>query len=629
MERESVQEIIRRAETNYKLGYTILNDYVRWSLRDTVWKIYAYLNSRHTTGETDSLGREKPFFNIVTAAVNIWWKATNLDRKDIQVTPDSSKNVTEAFLANVLLQDWMKRARFGVFLKDWGRTLAQYGSAVVKFVVKDGELVGQVVSWLNLIVDPISFDAIPVIEMFYVTAAELRQNPAYDQEVVENLISATSATRRTLWGTKKDNQAGFIQLYEVHGMMPEALLSDDYQAAPDSEWKSYRQQMHVVSYIQGARGKIQDFTLYKGKEAKHPYMITHLMKEPGRTMCIGAVEYLFDAQWMANHTIKNWKDQLDLASKLVFQTADANFANRNVLTAIESGDILIHADNKPITQVPNTGHDITNLEGYLGQWNQLAQQVTNTPDALRGVTLPSATAYRQAALLSQSANSYFTIMTENKGLALEDILRTFVLPHLKTKLNNKDEVSAVLEDHNISKLDVMYLPKEAVRQYNQRAAKQVFDNTDALLKGGGQLSPIQPFNLQQEQQNVKGSMAQLGNQRFFAPGDVAWKDVFKDFEWDLDIQVTNEQHDKQMIFQTLSSVLQTIAGNPTILTDPNARMVFSKILDFTGIVSPIELQAPMAQTPTQQPTDQQAAPMSPAMAPNVRPVRQQGANLIS
>jgi hypothetical protein len=126
-------------------------------------------------------------------------------------------------------------------------------------------------------------------------------------------------------------------------------------------------------------------------------------------------------------------------------------------------------------------------------------------------------------------------------------------------------------------------------------------------------------------------MAPLGNQRFFSPDKVNWREVFKDLEWDMDIAVTNEQHDKQAIFQTLSSVLQTIAGNPTILTDPNARMVFSKILDYTGTVSPIELQSAAAQTPQQtaQPqTAQQIAPMNPAMAPNVLPQRSRGAPLV-
>lgn len=618
---KTVQEIVREAETNYKLGWVILNEHVRWSLRDTIWRIYAYLNSRHISGESDSLGREKPFFNIVTAAANIWFRATNLDRKDVQVQADSAENMAEAFLANVLLQDWMKRARFGQFLKNWGLTLAQYGSAVVKFVERDGELLCSVIPWLRLIVDPISFKAIPTIEVFYLTPSELRKNKNYDQQIVSNLITAHSSTRRTLWGTKKDNQAGFIPIYEVHGEMAEALLDDNVLGVDDQNplWTNYVQQMHAVSFISDKRGKNLDFTLYKGREKKHPYMITHLKEEDGRTLAIGAVEYLFDSQWMANHTIKAWKDQMDIASKLIFQTADTQFANRNVLTSIESGDILVHDLEKPLEQVPNEGHDITNLSSFLGQWNGIAQEITSTPDAMRGMTLPSATAYRQAAMLTQNANSFFTVVTETKGLYLEDIMREFVLPFIKTKLNHKDEVATILEDHQVTKLDSMYIPREAIRQYNKRMAESVFSNVNKILNRNGetdtsklQLSPIQPFNPQQEQQQVQQQMAPLGNQRFLDPGDVTWKIALKDLEWDLDIAVTNEQHDKQMIMTTLSTVLQTLAQNPMILQDKNAQLVFSQILNQTGVISPIQIST--ATTSGQQ-QPQQQLPMNTQQIP--------------
>src|SRR3990167_7474337 len=93
---QSIHEIIREAEENYTTGTTTLGTYVKWSMYETVEKIIAYLHSKHTSGEIDSLGRKKPFFNIVTAAVNIWYRATDIDRKDIVVLPNSSSTVVAA-----------------------------------------------------------------------------------------------------------------------------------------------------------------------------------------------------------------------------------------------------------------------------------------------------------------------------------------------------------------------------------------------------------------------------------------------------------------------------------------------------------------------------------------------------
>lgn len=571
---QSIHEIIRDAENNYIFGTTKLGNYVDFQMHDTIEKIAAYYYSKHTSGEKDSLGREKPFFNIVVAATNIWYRATDIDRKDINISASKSGGMILSFLGSVLLQNWMRKQRFGVFLNQWGRTLAQYGSAVSKFVEKDGELICSVIPWNRIICDPVDFYALPMIEKIYKTPAQLRKIKEYDQDAVENLIAATT-TRKTLQGQTKDLKSDFIELFEVHGELPLALLKKEPK---DEDWKEYRQQVHVVSYVQNKSGQYDDFTLYKGKEKKNPYMLHHLIEEDGRTLAIGAIEYLFDAQWMQNHSIKNMKDTLDIASKLVFQTSDGTYVNRNILSAVETGDILIHKTNEPLTQLNNSKADIVAFQNFANQWKVLAQEITSTPDSLRGNTLPSGTPYSLGAYLGQQASSLFEVMTENKGLAIEDMLREFVIPNLKTKMNTKEEVAAILQDHDIQKIDAMYIPKEAIKRYNQQAKEAVLN---------AEIPPM--FDQKTMEEQIKQELAPLGNQRFFTPEDVNWNVALKDLEWEAEVNITNENKDKQAVLTTLSTILQSVASNPAILQDPNAKLIFNKILNTVGNVSPIEL----------------------------------------
>ena len=590
---ESIHEIVREAEQNFTTGTVKIGKYVDWSLHDTIERIDAYLNSKHISGEKDSAGREKPFFNIVTAAVNIWYRATDIDRKDIRIMPDSAEHTAIAFIANVHLQNWMKSSRFATFLNDWGRALARYGSAVVKFVEKDGELVASVIPWNRMIVDSVDFDALPRIEKFYLTPAQLRKKEGYDQGVVNDLIETASA-RKTLDDEQVDQQNHFIELYEVHGMLPSYMLDDEPKPIEDEDAK-FVQQMHVISYVQGQDGKYHDFCLYKGREKKDPYMITHLIREDGRTLSIGAVEYLFNAQWMTNHSVKNMKDTLDISSKLIFQTSDAHYVGRNVLSSIESGQIMIHKVNEPLTQVNNSKPDIQAFQNFGQMWQSLAQEITSTPEALRGTTLPSGTPYSLGAYLGQNANSLFEIMTENKGNHIEDMMREYIIPHLMTKMDTKDEIVATLDAQGISEIDAMYIPREAVRRYNKRAV-------DTILEGGIP-SPFQP---EMEQQSVRDDMAPLGNKRFFKPdevGEKTWKQAQEGFAMTATVEVTNENTDKQAVLTTLSSVFQTIASNPAILQDQNAKMIFGAILSETGRISPIQLSTASAtRTPQVAPT---------------------------
>lgn len=574
--KDNICEIVREAEQNYVHGTTKLGEYVDWSMYDTVEKIFAYLNSKHTSGSTDSLEREKPFFNIVSAAVNIWYRATDIDRKNIKFIPTTNSSIPLAFVANILLRNWMNENRFGVFLNQWGRTLSQYGSANCKFIDKDSQLISSVIPWNRIICDQVDFDALPKIEKLYKTPAQLRKM-GYDEDVVENLIESVSA-RKTLQGITKDNMSDFIEIYEVHGELPLALLKKE---PADKDWKIYRQQMHIVSFLQNKSGEYDDFTLYKGKEDKDPYMLTHLIEEDGRSLSIGAVEYLFDAQWMQNHTVKNMKDLLDISSKLVFQTADPNFINRNILSAIETGDILIHSENKPLTQINNSKGDIVALQNFGAMWRAGGQEMTATPDAMRGITPVSGTPLGTTELLTAQSTSLFEIMTENKGLALEDMIKTYIIPKIKSELKHKDEILAILDDAGIKEIDAMYIPKEAIKRFNSRSK-------EAILSG----QPVQPFNPTMEQGIVKQEMDAMGNKRSFVPdeiGEKQWNDIFSNFQWEnIRVEITNENSDKQVILGVLNDVFGKIISMQGREMSPDEKMIFNRILAETATLSPMQ-----------------------------------------
>lgn len=589
---QSIYSLVQKTVKQYVNLETTISKYVQYSQYETIETIDAYLNSKHISGEKDSLGRDKPFFNIVTAATNIWYRATQIDRKDIRITAAKSSDTVAAFLANVKLQEWMKKERFGVFLKEWGRALARYGSTVVKFVEKGGTLHVEVIPWNRLVTDVVEFDNGPVIEKLFFTPAQLLKQKGYDQQQVEALILAARTARKDLQGQNKDTKNDFIEVYEVHGQLPVSMLTG--LVKDDSK---YTQQMQVISYV--AKNTSSDgvteydnFVLAKGREPKPVHMITHLIKEDGRTVSIGAVENLFQAQWMTNHSMKAIKDQLDTASKIVYQTADPDFVGQNILTNVENGDILYH-NNSPLTQVANTSHDITSLESFSNQWKALGQEINSTTDAIAGKTAPSGTAYRAVQIANQESHSLFEVMTESKALALEDMLREYIIPFIKrTELANSDEISAVLSDYEITQIDPLYIKSEVVKRSTAHVVSQFYNNAHD--------QQIVPPDHDAIAGQVKGELAQQGNKRFYKPSDITtkqWKDILEDIEWKCETDIAGEDINKADIMTSLTTVLQTIATNPSVLQDPNGRLLFNKILRASGDVSPLELTATQPQPP--------------------------------
>jgi len=165
-------------------------------------------------------------------------------------------------VATIKLQEWMRKSGFGMFLNDWGLSLASYGSSIPKFVEKDGELTHETIPWQRMIVDAVDFESNPQIEKIWMTPAQLLKKD-YNQEIVEKLLDALEA-RETSDGQDKDNKADYIPIYEVHGE-----LSLMYLTGNKKDEDEYVQQMHVISFLEGKEeGEWDDYDLYMGREEK-------------------------------------------------------------------------------------------------------------------------------------------------------------------------------------------------------------------------------------------------------------------------------------------------------------------------------------------------------------------------
>src|SRR3990167_5979904 len=97
-EDKTIADLVRQAEKDDKFGFTTSSKYVQQSMREDIDTTEAYLSSKHISGDTDYLGREKPFFNIVLAARNIWYRATDIDRKNITIRATKESDEILAFL---------------------------------------------------------------------------------------------------------------------------------------------------------------------------------------------------------------------------------------------------------------------------------------------------------------------------------------------------------------------------------------------------------------------------------------------------------------------------------------------------------------------------------------------------
>lgn len=598
---QTIGEIVTKQETEYLRGGAVISKYVTFDLNENINKIEAYLNSKHVSGQYDSKGRRKPFPNIVISSRNVWYRATDIDRSQIRIRPTKIDHVIPAYLATALLQTWMRRENFGLFLNEWGRVLAGYGSAITKFVKNSTGLHASVKPWNRMIVDAVEFDPNPKIEVLELTEDQLRASN-YDEEVVESLIDA-KRVRETLDLRKKDNKNDYYKLYELHGSFSVATLK---QARGEKvfakDYKTFTDQMYVYSRLAGRTKKdTQDFVLFSGEEKESPYMLSHLIKEDGRSQSIGAVENLFEAQWIMNHSHKNIKDQLDMSSKILFQTSDPSFLGKNISTDVDHGFVFVHEVGSPMTAVNNSSSDTTAWQNFAATWKALGNEINGISESMLGINAKAGSAWRQTEALLNESHSLFDLMTQNKSFYLEMMIRKYIIPEIKTMMDSVEEISVTLQDHGIDQIQALYVKSEA-----KDRVKAVIK--DYLLRGETPPAGFDPAEEARNQESkVEEELAVFGNQRFLKPSEIkgkVWKDMIKDMEWELEIDIVGEQTNNQEVMTTLNTALK-VAIDPNFANNPKAQFIVDKILTQSMVVSPIELASLPKSSPMATPTPQQ------------------------
>lgn len=187
-------------------------------------------------------------------------------------------------------------------------------------------------------------------------------------------------------------------------------------------------------------------------------------------------------------------------------------------------------------------------------------------------------------MLNAEAGSLFEYRREEAGLFLQEIYFDWVLPFLVKQIKNDKELTATLEPEELEIISEAVATAES-----DKFAKE------QMLKG--------EMVLPEEKQAVYDAVKDVSMKvRRRSIND--FEKLFVNWEGHVDVITTGEQRNKTAMLETLFNVFQIVANNPAILQDPVLGRLFNQMVEMAG-VSPLLLQSNAAQTPPQQPANQQ------------------------
>ena len=524
---------------------------LHYSLKDTNKQIEYITNSEYLSGKLDEFGREKPYYNIANFRLNVGIRATDFDTKDIQVVSDT-RDYVRSMLISKEVDMWMKETNFAKTLNRMVEKRPKYGWLLVKKVIVDGVLDIQIVDARRAIIDQTGIMRSPIMELHTMTRAEL-------------------AGKLDVWDGVQDLLDLGLEEYEVQEITGE--MPDSVDGGSEDTYSLYK--YFIFEHEDGRRKGVE---LFSETLKENPYKTVNWTDMDGR-LGRGLIEDMFEAQTGTNEVKLLERDAVILASKTGFVTNDDTLEN-NIITDLDNGFILKIDENKTFTQVNTMTNALPAFDRLKADWDEQAEKVTSTFEALTGETLPSGTPFRSVAIQNQEASSLFAYRREEMGIFLTELFNDWIIPELIKNINQEHIIAQEFSSEELAKIDDRFSKFEANRRIK-----------DILLNGSDE--EITAERYQELQDGFMSLIQETENKRFIKVP----KNYFKDFEFKISVITTNEQRNKSAVLESISKIIGDITStfNPqtgtfAMLENPALASIFAQAVELSGAgISPISL----------------------------------------
>ncbi len=575
---KTIFDISQKLSENYD-GTVEIADGLSFSLKDTNKEIEYITNSKYLSGDKDEFGREKPYYNITNYRLNVAIRATDFDTKDITIVSET-RDYVRSLLIGKKNQQWMKESLFAQTLNRMGEKRPKFGWLLIKKVFIDGEVDVQIVKHSNAVIDQVNPMDNPIKE----------KHPAMSR--------ADLVAKKGIWNDERIQELLDMDLDEYEISEVTGVMSDEvYEDGEKDSFSLYR----FFIYEGSKKNDVELFSEKLDGELSDYYEYVEWSTQDGRTGR-GIVEDMIQSQTGTNETKLLERDAMIMASKTGYITNDDTLED-NVLHDLDNGFILNLDDDKYFKQVNTMTNALPAFDRLKKDWDEQAEKVTSTFDAITGETMPSSTPFRSVAIQNQEASSLFIYRREEMGIFLTRIFNNWILPETVKDINKQWILSAEFSADELAKID---------ERFGIYRANEIIKEKLMNLELGTD------FSVEKYREMVEGFktlVQETGNTRFLEVP----KNYFKDFKFKVSVITTNEQRNKAATLESISNILGQVANtfNPqtgtfAMLENPALASIFSQAVELSGAgISPVTLNqlqnsaaSPnVAQTPTETPKE--------------------------
>lgn len=496
-------------------------------LRKNYWGIFEDPNDPVTN-------TPKVWVPLTESMVEATVKNIDLDTKDINFRAKRPESIGLTAVLRSFVKAELDKIDFGEILDKFERTLAIDGTAVWKTMwkKKNGKKVLDIrpVDLLNIYIDPLatSVQDDTIIERAVISHAEFMEMTEWvnKEEVVGSSdIHPTDEDMTTTTGTTEDGDK-WVEVFERWGTMPLSLIT--------GLKKDEKEMVEGRIVASGNHGRWVFHFAEKTKGWK-PYEEAWFTRVDGRWYGKGQAEKLNMLQMWLNTTVNIRINRHRVSQLGIFKIKQNRGITPQMVARLAANGAIKVKDMGDIEQMPIQDASPSSYkdEEVIQTW---AERSTQTFEAATGETLPASTTATGAAIQSRSAQTSFILIKEQMGMFLQRWIKRHVLPELMKTLSQGDVLTVSGE-------------KEDVRAIDERVINEMLYKEVRKMNKKGFL--VSAAEIERERAKLQEKFQRMGNDRY-----VKILKKIDPSEFDTQVFVTNEEFDKGVMSQNLTSILQ-------------------------------------------------------------------------
>jgi hypothetical protein len=478
--------------------------------------------------------RKKIWIPLTESIVESVVKNIDLDTKDISFKAKRQEAIGLTGLVRNIVKNELDYIGFGEALDELERMLAIDGTAVWKTISYYDEKRKKKcikiipVDLLNFYIDSTAHsiqEAESVIERALLTVAEVKSMNGWIN--AKDVQGSTGLDRRDGQFSQTFQNTGntpLVEVFERWGLMPKKLLTGDPEDTDLVEG-------HIV--VSGTRGDWRIHLVEANTKKLKPYEEAWYTRVPGRWYGKGVAEKVMMLQLYVNTIVNIRINRSYLAQQGIYKIRQGSgITPQSISKLAANGAITVQTmdDIQQLVMQEASAASYKDEEAGMS-W---ARQVTGAYEAITGESLPSSTTATIGAIQNRNASSQFVLIKEGIGMFLERWVKNHAM-------------SVILGDLKRETV-VRYYPQSLADYDEARVNQELYAQLESIHASRGFLDPAQ---VELERQRAIAQLQATGDHRF-----VRVLDAVEVMDYDVDVQITNEDFDKGILMQNLISALQ-------------------------------------------------------------------------